>query len=109
MKRVLRCWVGCPWFGLLMITPADALLGTASWIAPEGFILVPACRDLCSVFFSDEQAHEAGHGSRTAPFHRLAPGPAFNLSCPVGRNGVRCVAGCTPVAAAQTVRHSLRS
>ncbi len=35
-------------------------------------------------------------------WHQGAP---FNLLCPVGRGGQRCVAGCTPVAGAQIARY----
>lgn len=32
-------------------------------------------------------------------------GPPYNLLCPPGRDSVRCVAGCTPIAAAQIARY----
>jgi hypothetical protein len=52
-------------------------------------------------------------GERAAPADGVGPllstswhqGPPYNLFCPIGRDGVRCVAGCTPVAAAQIARY----
>jgi hypothetical protein len=152
------------------ITQADGVLGCVFRIAPQGFILVPARKELCPVsFFSEtgsldiatdnvaaqvlrgrlalitevvagkidvsdprqrELAALASERNRslwarmtetkpqwlnesTEPAVGLGPllstawhqGPPFNLLCPIGRNGARCVAGCLPIAAAQIVRY----
>ncbi len=151
------------------ITHQDRVIGSAFGIAPQGFIVVPACKTLSPVFYFSEtgslealmdpvagpvlsrrlalatELAAAGEGlSRVAPAtpaaaaaarnrsrwaqmtgtgsggRELRPAPAvsvgpllttawhqglpFNLLCPIGRNGQRCVAGCAAIAAAQIAR-----
>jgi predicted outer membrane repeat protein len=166
-------WSGSPApeiVGEQLIARGDDLLGLAFRIEPEGFIVVPACKDLCPVWFYGETgsidfttdtveaqvlrgrlglateiamgmagpldprqgelasaasaenrsrwARMTGRGSegmdkRTDPVAGVGPllstawhqGAPFNLLCPIGRNGVRCAAGCAPIAAAQIARY----
>jgi hypothetical protein len=152
------------------VTRGQELLGVAYRIAPLGFILVPAHKELCPILFFCETASldftsqevpaqvlrgrlalatelvegKAGLSApsradlvssasernrslwaqmteRGSPWPSQHNGPAagvgpllstawhqgapFNMLCPLGRNGIRCVAGCTPVAAAQIARY----
>ena len=184
MRQVCRAWldhrvaVQGDWSGSRVpeisgeqpIRQGDELLGLAFGIAPQGFILVPARKELCPVwFFSEtgsldfttenvsadvlrgrlalaaeiatgkadisdprqrELAAAASESNRSrwarmteksaewmdeqrAPAMGIGPllstawhqGPPFNLLCPIGRNDVRCVAGCVPIATAQLARY----
>ena len=152
------------------ITQGDDVLGYAFQVAPQGFILVPAHKELCPVWFFSEtgaldittdnvaaqvlrgrlamtteiatgKAGSSNRGQRelvaaagvknrsrwaemtvnsaawvtehTQPAEGLGPllstawhqGPPYNLFCPLGGDSARCVAGCTPIAAAQIARY----